>query len=67
MMNKGWENEFGYQLTMSLVRQLRTNGTVSEDEYMQIDAIMLRKYQPVLGTLLAGEPLAKQNNIIMKD
>lgn len=56
-MNKDWNNEFQYQLTMSLVRQLKENGTISDNEYKQIDTIMLRKYRPILGTLLSGKPL----------
>lgn len=57
VMNKDWNNEFQYQLTMSLVRQLKENGTISDNEYKQIDTIMLRKYRPILGTLLSGKPL----------
>lgn len=57
MMNKGWDNEFKYQITMSLVRQLKNNGTISDNEYKQIDTIMLGKYRPILGTLLAGNSL----------
>ena len=56
-MNKDWNNEFQYQLTMSLVRQLKAGGTISDNEYKQIDTIMLRKYRPILGTLLSGKPL----------
>ena len=56
-MNKEWGDEFQYQITMSLVRQLKNNGTISDNEYKQIDTIMLRKYRPILGTLLSGNPL----------
>lgn len=57
MMNKDWNNEFQYQITMSLVRQLKNNGIISDNEYKQIDTIMLGKYRPILGTLLSGNPL----------
>ncbi len=30
---------------------------ISKEEYLEIDTILLKKYQPVLGTLLAGRPL----------
>ena len=56
-MNEEWNNEFQYQLTMSLVRRLKENGTISDNEYKQIDTIMLEKYKPILGTLLSGKPL----------
>lgn len=57
MTSKEYSNEFQYQLTMSLVRQLKKSGTISDNEYKQIDTIMLEKYRPVLGTLLSGNPL----------
>lgn len=56
-MNEEWNNEFQYQITMSLVRRLKENGTISDNEYKQIDTIMLEKYRPILGTLLSGKPL----------
>ena len=57
VMNEEWNNEFQYQITMSLVRRLKENGTISDNEYKQIDTIMLEKYRPILGTLLSGKPL----------
>jgi len=42
---------------MSLVRQLKKNGAVTDEEYRKIDTIMLEKYRPILGTLLSGNPL----------
>ena len=57
MTSKEYSNEFQYQITMSLVRQLKINGTISEDEYKKIDTIMLKKYRPILGTLLSGKSL----------
>ena len=56
-MNEEWNDEFQYQLTMSFVRRLKENGTISDNEYKQIDTIMLEKYKPILGTLLAGNSL----------
>lgn len=52
-----FEREKAYQITMSLVRQLRKNGIVTEEEYKKVDTIMLEKHRPVLGTLLSGKPL----------
>ncbi len=57
MNNADFEREKAYQTTMSLVRQLRNNGTVTDEEYKKIDTIMLEKYRPILGTLLAGRKL----------
>ena len=50
-------NEFQYQLTMSLVRRLKSSGTISDNEYKKIDAIMLEKYRPVTAALLAGKAI----------
>lgn len=46
-----FENEKNYETTMSIIRTLRKQGIVSEDEYKQIDTIFLRKYEPILGNL----------------
>lgn len=53
-----WNNEFQYQITMSLVRKLSRDGIIYDDECKKIDTIMLNKYKPVLGTLLAGKSLS---------
>jgi hypothetical protein len=57
MSDKEFKSEMNYQVTMSYVRQLKENGTISNEEYRQIDTIMLEKYRPVLGTLLSGNRL----------
>ncbi len=57
MDNTEFERERAYQTTMSLVRQLKNNGTVTDEEYRKIDTIMLEKYHPILGTLLSGNGL----------
>lgn len=46
-----------YQITISIAKSMLEKGTISEEEYTQIDTILLEKYRPVLGTLLAGNPL----------
>lgn len=54
-MNKSeFDSEMNYQITMSCIRQLKKNGVVTEDEYRDIDTVMLKKYRPILGTLLSG-------------
>lgn len=57
MSSSEFNSEMNYQITMSYVRQLRKNGTVTDEEYREIDTIMLKKYRPVLGTLLSGNSL----------
>lgn len=57
MSDSDFEREKAYQITMSLVRQLKNQGAVTDEEYRKIDTIMLEKYRPFLGTLLSGKPL----------
>lgn len=46
-----------YQMSLSVAKTMLRKGVISEEEYSEIDTILLRKYQPILGTLLAGKPL----------
>lgn len=52
-MNKAeFRNERLYQTTMSMVKNLLQQGTISKEEYGQIDTIFREKYRPSLGSLL---------------
>ena len=46
-----------YQMSLSVAKTMLRKGVISEEEYSEIDTILLQKYQPILGTLLAGKPL----------
>lgn len=46
-----------YLMSLSVAKSMLQKGVISEDEYSEIDTILLEKYRPVLGTLLAGKPL----------
>ena len=46
-----------YQISLSIAKSMLEKGTISEEEYTQIDTILLEKYRPILGTLLSGNPL----------
>ena len=46
-----------YQMSLSVAKTMLQKGVVSEEEYKQIDTILLEKYRPILGTLLSGKPL----------
>ena len=46
-----------YRMSLSVARTMLKKGIISEDEYSEIDTILLEKYRPTLGTLLAGKPL----------
>lgn len=57
MSNDEFNREMNYQITMSYVKQFRNSGAVSDDEYKQIDEIMLKRHRPILGALLSGNSL----------
>lgn len=61
MNNAEFEREKAYQTTMSLIRTLKRNGAVTDEEYKKIDEAMLKKYRPVLGALLSGKRLSRKN------
>lgn len=52
MTKQEFRNERLYQTTMAAVKKLLKQGTISEDEYGQIDTIFREKYHPSLGSLL---------------
>lgn len=46
-----------YQMSLSIAKTMLKKGIITKDEYLEIDTILLQKYRPTLGTLLAGKPL----------
>ena len=52
-----FEREKLYQATMNMFRSMLKNGLSNEEQYAIIDTKMLQKYQPLLGTLFAAQPL----------
>ena len=58
MDKKKFRAEKLYSISISIAKSMLEKGIISKKEYMQIDTILLNKYQPILGTLLAGKPLA---------
>ena len=52
MDKKEFEAEKRYHGCLSLARTLRAKGLLTEEEYEQIDTILLEKYRPTLSTLL---------------
>lgn len=53
MTKEQFQREKLYQGTMMIARSLLKQGIISEDEYVQIDTIFAKKYEPSLGTLFA--------------
>ena len=52
-----FEREKLYQATMNMFRSMLKKGLITEEQYTIIDTKMLKKYQPLLGTLFAAQPL----------
>lgn len=55
--NKDFEAERKYQVCLSFAKRLLANGSISQEEFTQIDTILLKKYQPLLSVLLSGNDL----------
>ena len=51
MTKEEFQNEKLYQATMYIAWKLLRDGVISEEEYHRIDAIFLKKYNPVFGSL----------------
>lgn len=52
-----FEREKLYQATMNMFRSMLKKGLITEEQYTIINTKMLQKYQPLLGTLFAAQPL----------
>ena len=46
-----------YRMSLSIAKTMLKKWIITKDEYLEIDTILLKKYRPTLGTLLAGKPL----------
>lgn len=57
MDEKQFRAEKMYRISLSVARSMLEKGIISKEEYSEIDTILLEKYRPTLGTLLAGKPL----------
>lgn len=58
MDEKQFRAEKMYRISLSLAKSMLEKGIISKEEYSEMDTMLLEKYRPVLGTLLAGKPLA---------
>ena len=49
--------ELRYRMSLAVARAMLEEGAITDEEYSEIDTMLLEKHRPVLGTLLAGKPL----------
>ncbi len=54
---KEFRTELRYRMSLAVARAMLEEGAITEEEYSEIDTILLQKHRPILGTLLAGKPL----------
>ena len=54
MTKEEFHNEKMYQATMALARQMLRQGLITEEEYREVEAVFLKKYQPVLGEIFSN-------------
>ena len=57
MDEKQFRAEKMYRISLSVAKSMLEKGIISKEEYSEIDTILLEKYRPTLGILLAGKPL----------
>ena len=54
MSKEEFHNDMLYHAAISIAKTILENGLITEEEYVEIDTILLEKYRPYLGTLLSG-------------
>ena len=57
MTREEFHNEKMYQATMGMVRRMRSEGLISQEEYERVERIFLEKYKPLIGSIYAEIPL----------
>jgi len=54
MNSEQFKGERQYQTTIAIVKTMLKNSLINEDEFCQIDTMLLEKYRPLLGGLKVG-------------
>ena len=57
MSEEEFRAELRYRMSLAVARAMLEEGSITEEEYSEIDAMLLQKHRPILGTLLAGKTL----------
>lgn len=53
MRKEQYRADMLYQVSLSVAKTMREQGLITADEYDEMDAMLLEKYQPYLGRLLS--------------
>ena len=51
MTKEQFQGEVNYRISMNIAARFLKKGLITEREYAKIDTIMLKKYEPILGSL----------------
>lgn len=51
--------ELRYRMALSVAETMLERNIISKEEYYDLDKILLQRYRPILGTLLAGNAFIK--------
>ena len=62
MTEEEFSRESQYQTVMHFVREMLSEGLISEEEYCEIDTNYRRKFLPITGDLLSGKTLLYAQN-----
>ena len=57
MTKEAFQREKMYQATMGMVRRMRSEGLISQEEYARVEQIFLEKYKPLISSIYAEIPL----------
>lgn len=60
MGEEEFEAELMYRVSLSVAGLMLKESLITQENYRQIDTILLETYRPVVGTLLAGKPLKQE-------
>ena len=57
MNDKQFNSELEYEIRMNIMRKMLKNQAITEQEYKKIDEGLIKRYNPILGSLKAWKPL----------
>ena len=65
MRKEQYRADMLYQVSLSVAKTMREQGLITADEYVEIDTMLLAKYQPYLGVFYRKtlDKSASQSNI----
>ena len=53
MSNEEIRSDMCYQVLLSIAKRMREQDVINEEEYAEVDALLVEKYQPFIGKLMS--------------